>query len=66
MEGAAAWLRYAFDHLGAQQVIADIRPENTASRRVAEWLGMTVAGKHNKHHNGKEMPHLIYIKNKED
>lgn len=66
MEGAAAWLRYAFDNLGAQQVIADIRPENTASRRVAERLGMTVAGEHMKYHNGKEMPHLIYIKNKED
>ncbi|WP_283608773.1 GNAT family N-acetyltransferase [Faecalispora anaeroviscerum] len=65
-EGAAAWLRYAFEQLGAQQVIADIRPQNTASRRVAERLGMTVIGEHTKHHNGKEMPHLIYAKNRKE
>lgn len=59
-EGAAACLQYAFDTLQAEQVIAQIRPENTASRRVAERLGMTVTGQFVKTYRGKDMPHLIY------
>lgn len=64
-EGAKGWLDYAFDTLGAARVIADIRPENTASRRVAQRLGMCVAGRHVKNANGKEMPHLVYAINKD-
>lgn len=66
-EGAKGWLDYAFNTLGATRVIADIRPENAASRRVAERLGMCTAGQHVKNVNGKEMRHLVYAiqKNKE-
>lgn len=39
-EAAQAVLRDAFERLGAAEVIADIRPENAASIRVAERLGM--------------------------
>ena len=65
-EGAAACLQYAFEALHAEQVIAQIRPENTASRRVAERLGMTVIGQFVKTYRGKEMPHLIYTCGKPD
>lgn len=59
-EGAWAWMDYAFGVLGARQVIADIRPQNSASRKVAERLGMQMVGEHVKHHNGQAMPHNIY------
>lgn len=65
--GAKGWLGYAFDTLGAARVIADIRPGNTASRSVAERLGMRIIAQHVKQVNGKEMLHLVYAvdKNKE-
>lgn len=58
-------MAYAFDRLGAQKVIAEIRPENRPSRRVAERLGMWVEREFVKHYRGKEMPHLIYSKTRE-
>ena len=64
-EGAAACLNHAFEALNAERVIAQIRPENTASRRVAERLGMTVTGQFVKTYRGKEMPHLIYSTNRQ-
>ena len=39
-EGARASLAYAFEALRAQRVISLIRPENAASIRVAEKLGL--------------------------
>lgn len=59
-EAARASLDYAFRELGVQKVIAEIRPENTASRRVAERLGMKEEGRFVKQYRGKAMPHLIY------
>lgn len=65
-EGAAACVDYAFDQLGADEVIAEIRPENSASRRVAERLGMTARESFVKIYKGKEMPHLIYTVTKDE
>ena len=65
-EAAAACVNYAFDNLSADEVIAEIRPENIKSRRVAERLGMTVRGSFVKTYKGKAMPHLIYALAKED
>ncbi|WMJ82697.1 GNAT family N-acetyltransferase [Oscillospiraceae bacterium LTW-04] len=59
-EGVRSWLDYAFAALGATRVVAVIRPENTASRRVAKRLGMRVVGQYVKNVNGKEMLHLVY------
>ena len=59
-EGAQKFLTYAFNTLDANQVVADIRPENKASRRVAERLGMSIIGEHLKIHNGKKMQHMVY------
>lgn len=65
VEGAKVCMAYAFDVLKADQVIAQIRPNNHPSRRVAEKLGMKIQGEYIKHYNGMEMPHLIYSRSKE-
>ena len=55
-EAARAWLDLAFTELGLEEVIAVIRPENAASHRVAERLGMEPAGR--RHAYGAE--HDVY------
>ena len=64
-EAAAACVDYAFNELGADEVIAEIRPENIKSRRVAERLGMAVRSSFVKNYKGRAMPHLIYVLAKE-
>lgn len=59
-EAARACLEYAFGRLALKTVCCSIRPENVASIRVAEKLGMTLCGSHTVIYNEKEMPHLIY------
>lgn len=59
-EGARTMLQYAFEALGAEEVVATIRPENTASRRVAQRLGMALEGEYVKRYRGRDMVHLIY------
>jgi RimJ/RimL family protein N-acetyltransferase len=44
-EGALRALEYAFTELNHARVISQIRPENTASIRVAERLGETLEGR---------------------
>jgi RimJ/RimL family protein N-acetyltransferase len=41
-EAARACVEFAFGHLGERHLVAIINPENQASRRVAEKLGMGV------------------------
>lgn len=60
LESARAWMAHAFDTLGLDEVTAQIRPENLASRRVAERLGMVVKGEFVRHYRGKDMIHLLY------
>ena len=59
-EAARACLEYAFGELALKTVYCSIRPENVASIRVAERLGMNLCGSHTVIYNEKEMPHLIY------
>lgn len=59
-EAARACLEYAFGELDLETVCCSIRPENRASIRVAEKLGMSLVGWHIVIYNEKEMPHLIY------
>ena len=47
----------AFGELGLRRLISLIRPENTASRRVAEKLGMTVERETDR----SGMLHLVYV-----
>ena len=43
-ESAAAVLRHGFETLGLDRVVADIHPDNAASLRVAEKLGLCFVG----------------------
>lgn len=60
IEAARACLEYAFWELAQKTICCSIRPENKASIRVAEKLGMSLVGSHVVIYNEKEMPHLIY------
>lgn len=40
-EAAGAFLKYGFEHLELEEIVAVANPENTNSRRVMENLGMT-------------------------
>lgn len=59
-EAASACIDHAFHILNAAEVTAQIRPENIASRKVAEKLGMSVKAEFVKYYQGKAMPHLLY------
>lgn len=59
-EAARNLLAYAFDSLHLPAVYCSIRPENKASIRVAERLGMKPCGSHTVVHRGKEISHIIY------
>lgn len=65
-EAAGRCLEYAFSCLGLDSVCCSIRPENEASVRVAERLGMKRCGSHTVLYNGKDMPHEIYRISKEE
>jgi [ribosomal protein S5]-alanine N-acetyltransferase len=43
-EAAAAWLSHGFDELGLERIVAVAHPENVASQRVLEKIGMRPAG----------------------
>lgn len=62
IEGAKACMDHAFNVLKADKVIAQIRPENIQSQKVAQRLGMQVEREYLKVYDGKEVPHLIYSK----
>lgn len=47
--------------LGYKKIVAEIRPENIASRKVAEKLGMQIEGELSKSYYGKDMLHLLYF-----
>lgn len=66
VEAAKASVQYAFEALNAEKVIAQIRPDNLRSRKVAERLGMKVAGEFVKQYQGKSMRHLLYIVERHD
>lgn len=58
-EACALLLDHAFDHLGAGEMHALIRPMNIASLAVAERLGMQPIGEIVIHHRGQDMPHTV-------
>ena len=55
-EAAAAWIAHGFAVLGLERIVAVAWPENAASRRVMEKVGMTLVGPG--HHYGHET--LLY------
>ncbi|MFE6169428.1 GNAT family N-acetyltransferase [Viridibacillus arvi] len=60
IEGAEACMNYAFNELNAEKVIAQIRPDNLASCKVAEKIGMKIEGEFMKNYRGRDILHLIY------
>ena len=60
-EAASACVDLAFNRFGLDIVYTTIRPENIASVKVAERLGMRKTGQHVKVYQGKEMLHDIYM-----
>ncbi|HXC43015.1 MAG TPA: GNAT family N-acetyltransferase [Candidatus Dormibacteraeota bacterium] len=55
-EAARACRDYGFAHLSVERLVSIIRPENLASRRVAEKNGMTIW----KEVTRVDLPHLVY------
>lgn len=55
-EAGAAWVDRAFGALGIRRIVSMIRPDNLASRRVAEKLGMAVE----REASWNDAPHLLY------
>lgn len=61
-EAASACMDYAFEALGVKEITAQIRPDNTSSRKLAEKLGMTVKKEFIREYRGKSMRHVLYGK----
>jgi RimJ/RimL family protein N-acetyltransferase len=55
-EAGAAWRDHAFDSLGLERIVSMISAQNSASRRVAEKLGMSVE----REAMWGDLPHLMY------
>jgi RimJ/RimL family protein N-acetyltransferase len=55
-EAGAAWRDHAFDSLGRERIVSMISAQNSASRRVAEKLGMSVE----REAMWGDLPHLMY------
>ena len=60
VESAKACADYALNVLKLNEVIAQIRPDNVSSRRVAEKLGMSIKKEFIRKYIGKDVPHLLY------
>jgi len=61
IEAARACVDLAFHQHGVSRLYAIVRPENAASVKLAEKLGMRRTGAIVKAYQGKEMPHDIYV-----
>lgn len=51
---------YTFNNLNSKVVIAQIRPNNLSSRKIAEKLNMKIQSDHVNHYNNIDIPHSIY------
>lgn len=60
-EAAGACRQYAFETLHREEVCSIIRDTNTASQKVAQRNGMSVADHWIKHYRGVDMPHDLYV-----
>lgn len=65
VEGAQAAVDYAFRELGCDAIIAQIKPDNLTSIKVAQRLGMVETGSFIKHYRGEDLLHLILTVTKE-
>jgi len=63
-EAAIACKEYAFDIIGAEEVVSIIRDTNIASQNVAKRNGMIKKEEFIKHYYGVDMPHLVFSINR--
>ena len=61
-EAVSACVDYSYETLHLKEITAQIRPENTASIRIAEKLGMTVKKHFVKQYKNNNMTHLLYCR----
>ena len=61
IEAVRACVDLAFNQFGLDKLYATIRPENAASIRLAEKLGMRKTGEYVIMYGNKEMLHDIYV-----
>lgn len=59
-EGAKASVEYAFEQLDATRVIAQIRPDNISSLKVAQKLGMKFEYEYLRDYRGKKIAHKVF------
>ncbi len=64
-EGAVACINYALQQFGAKRVIVQMRSTNMASEAVAKSLGLTYLGEYTRIYLGEDMPHKLYVAEKE-
>lgn len=64
-EGALAWVAYAFDELGLEEVYIQMRSTNAASEAVAKSMGAEYVDIYTRHYYGAEWPHKVYVIKKE-
>lgn len=60
VEAATELIRFGFDELGKNSIIAQFVPENTASKKVAKKIGMTFVFSYDRKQQGKMKEHLVY------
>ena len=60
-EAAIACRDYAFNYLDRDRVISIIRDNNYSSQQVAKRVGMTKEGEFVKQYYNIEMPHYVYV-----
>ena len=61
IEAARACVDLVFKRFGFERLYATIRPENVASAKLAEKIGMRKIGEVMKAYHDKEMLHDIYV-----
>ena len=62
VESASACVDCAFNILKLNEITAQVRPDNTSSRKVAEKLGMSIKKQFIRTYREKNIPHLLYYR----
>ncbi len=64
-EAAIACKNFAFDIIGVDKVYSIIRQNNLSSQAVAKRNGMTIVGEEIKHYYNMELPHFVFMTQKQ-
>ncbi len=64
-EAAIACKNFAFDIIGVDKVYSIIRQNNLSSQAVAKRNGMTIVGEEIKHYCNMDLPHFVFMTQKQ-